>query len=187
MNIGIGVESGVNLTTGSHNIMIGNGTRASSEDTSRYLNIGNLIFGTGVSENQQNLEGQVRIGPTTPSINNSTGALIIGGGVGVSGMLNVSTFGGSIESLSGNGEVNTADQFTDFTTQGINIYTLKDGVSGQLKIVTMVGGGGTGFLLPDTKTGFTAIVFNQVGDSVTLAFRDSLGWMVVSNYNTTIY
>ena len=37
-----------------------------------------------------------------------------------------------------------------------------------------------------TKTGFTTITFNDVGDSVTLQYFTTLGWMILSNNGCTV-
>ena len=42
----IGFEAGKSTTTGGYNILIGYQTETPTEDTSRYLNIGNLITGS---------------------------------------------------------------------------------------------------------------------------------------------
>jgi hypothetical protein len=59
--------SGTNLTTGSNNIIIGNDIGATSTTMTRGLNIGNLIFGTGLNGSGTTLSsGNVGIGTTSP-------------------------------------------------------------------------------------------------------------------------
>ncbi len=61
--------------------------------------------------------------------------------------------------------------------------TLADGKRGQLLTIkiTAIDGNGTWTLTPTTKTGFTSLVFEAVGDLVTLLFVDSTtGWIVIS-------
>jgi hypothetical protein len=50
----------------------------------------------------------------------------------------------------------------------------------------MVAHGGDGTLTPTTKTGYSTITFNSAGDSVTLQFYTTLGWMILSNYGATV-
>lgn len=93
---------------------------------------------------------------------------------------------GTVQALSGAGAVNLTTCTTKLTTTGANALTLADGTAGQIKIITMISDGGDGTLTPTTKTGYTTITFNDVGDSVILQFHTTVGWMVVSNYGCTI-
>jgi trimeric autotransporter adhesin len=66
-NIALGWQAGDNITTGSNNIIIGHNVEAVSDSVSNRLNIGNLIFGTGVDGEGTTLSsGNVGIGTTTP-------------------------------------------------------------------------------------------------------------------------
>ena len=66
-NIGIGYNTGDTLTTGSYNIYIGNDMDARAVDESNKLNIGNLIFGTGIDAISTNISsGNIGIGVTDP-------------------------------------------------------------------------------------------------------------------------
>jgi hypothetical protein len=90
------------------------------------------------------------------------------------------------QALSGEGAVNLTTLSTAFTATGTaNALSLADAVNGQIKIVTMVGDGGTGtntgVLTPTTtKTGFTSVALNNPGDSVTLQFYTTAGWIITS-------
>jgi hypothetical protein len=95
-------------------------------------------------------------------------------------------FSMSTSSLSGAGAVNVSSVTTKITSTGANALTLADGSDGQIKILVMVVDGGDATLTPTTKTGFSTIVFNDVGDSCMLVFFTTLGWMVVSNNGCTI-
>lgn len=71
---------------------------------------------------------------------------------------------------------------------GFDSGTLADGKSGQhLTIeVTEVTGSGTWTLTPTTATGFSSILFNAVGDYVTLIYiDDSVGWIIASKSLTS--
>ena len=101
------------------------------------------------------------------------------------------TFGGpvfctDIQALSGAGAVNVTALITEVTTTGADALTLADGTNGQFKIIRMVADGGDGTLTPTTKTGFSTITFNDVGDTAVLQFRTTTGWWVVSNYGCTV-
>ena len=72
------------------------------------------------------------------------------------------------------------------TTTAANALTLANGTNGQLLTIVMVVDGGDGTLTPTTKTGFSTIVFGDVGDSVILQYFTTLGWMVLSNNGATV-
>lgn len=91
-----------------------------------------------------------------------------------------------IQALSGAGAIDVLNAITKVTTTGANALTLADGTNGQEKTIVMVVDGGDGTLTPTTKTGYTTITFNDLGDCVTLRFYTTLGWMVISNYGCTI-
>lgn len=70
-NIGIGYQAGYNITTASSSIIIGSHVNAPSATLDGQLNIGNLIYGTGVysgtTRSSTPTSGNVGIGSTTPS------------------------------------------------------------------------------------------------------------------------
>lgn len=105
----------------------------------------------------------------------ATGAVKIGHGFG----------GASNQALSGAGAVNLTTLVTEVTSTGANALTLANGFAGQIKVITMIVDGGDATLTPTTKTGFSTIVFNDIGDGVTLAYT-SVGWIVVGNFGCTI-
>jgi hypothetical protein len=87
----------------------------------------------------------------------------------------------SQQALSGAGAVNLTTLITNVTSTGANALTLANGTSGQIKIIRMVVDGGDATLTPTTKTGFSTITFNDVGDTVVLQYVTTLGWMLISN------
>lgn len=95
-------------------------------------------------------------------------------------------FGGSTQALSGAGAVNLTSLTTKVTSTGANALTLADGFDGQMKIIVMVVDGGDATLTPTTKTGFTTITFNDIGDGVTLVFTTTTGWICVGNNGATL-
>lgn len=93
---------------------------------------------------------------------------------------------GTVTAISGAGAVPVTASTVRLTTTGANALTLTDGTNGQLLTIVMAVDGGDGTLTPTTKTGYSTITFNDVGDAVVLQFFTTLGWMIVSNYGTTV-
>lgn len=93
---------------------------------------------------------------------------------------------GSTTTRSGAGAIPITASTVKLTTTGANALTLADGVDGQILRIVMVVDGGDGTLTPTTKTGYSTITFNDVGDAVALQFFTTLGWMIVSNYGATV-
>lgn len=68
INIGSNVTvANSNITTGSNNIIIGNDVQAASATASNQLNIGNLIFGTGLFGSGTTITGNIGIGTASPN------------------------------------------------------------------------------------------------------------------------
>lgn len=93
---------------------------------------------------------------------------------------------GTVATRSGAGAIPITAATVRLTTTGANALTLANGVDGQILSIVMVVDGGDGTLAPTTETGFTTITFNDVGDSVTLQYFTTLGWMILSNYGCTV-
>jgi hypothetical protein len=74
-NTALGYDTGPTLTTGTGNILIGSGADVPTATTSDFLNIGNLIFATGMTGTLSAPAGYVGIGTTAP-----TGTLDVEGG-----------------------------------------------------------------------------------------------------------
>lgn len=64
---------------------------------------------------------------------------------------------------------------------GGDTFTLADGVTGQVKFVTMESSTGTATITPTNAAGFTSITFNAAGDSVILFFTDSKWYCMGGN------
>jgi hypothetical protein len=129
-------------------------------------------------------------GPVTSTngfIGNVTGAVTGGVTGNVTGDLTGRVFG-TVATRSGAGAVPLTAATVQVTTTGsAAALTLANGTVGQiLTIVMTTDGGGDGTLTPTTKTGYTTITFNDVGDTVTLQYFTTLGWMLVSNVGATI-
>lgn len=127
-------------------------------------------------------------GPVT-STNGFVGAVtgnITGNVTGnVTGDLTGRTFG-TVGTRSGAGAVPITSATVRLTTTGADALTLANGANGQILSIVMVADGGDGTLTPTTKTGFSTITFTAVGNSVTLQYFTTLGWMILSNNGATV-
>ena len=134
--------------------------------------------------------------PITTAGSAGAGALVVSGGLatGAASYLggDVTMAGAAITSsatLSGAGAIPITTSLVKFTSTGAaNALTLANGVDGQrLTIVHDVKGTlGTGVLTPTTKTGFSTITFTNAGDTVSLVYVTTRGWMVTGSYLATI-
>jgi hypothetical protein len=93
---------------------------------------------------------------------------------------------GTIGARSGAGAVPLTSSVVRLTTTGADALTLANGSNGQILTIVMVVDGGDGTLTPTTKTGFSTITFDAVGNSVTLQYFPTQGWMIVSSYGATV-
>jgi len=159
----------------------------SGTESARFSGSSNLLIG-GTTDITGS--GGLKVFGTTASTNTTSGALIIGGGVGVAGAIFV---GGivatSSATLSGAGAIPITTSLVKFTsTAAANALTLANGVDGQrLTVVHDVKGTlGTGVITPTTKTGFSTITLTTAGDSVSLVYVTTRGWMVTGSYLATI-
>ena len=94
---------------------------------------------------------------------------------------------GGVQSLSGAGAVDLDNLITELTTTGADALTLADGTtSGQIKIINMIVDGGDGTLTPTTFANGTTITFDAVGESATLVWNSTVGWIATSTVGATI-
>jgi hypothetical protein len=93
---------------------------------------------------------------------------------------------GTVTTRSGAGAVPITAGTVRLTTTGADALTLANGANGQILSIVMVADGGDGTLTPTTKTGFSTITFDAVGDSVTLQYFTTLGWMILANNGATV-
>ena len=94
---------------------------------------------------------------------------------------------GGVQSLSGAGAVDLTNLVTELTTTGANALTLADGTtSGQMKIVNMIVDGGDGTLTPTSFANGTTITFDAVGESATLVWNSTIGWVATSVNGATV-
>ena len=99
------------------------------------------------------------------------------------------TITGGVQALSGAGAADLTNLVTELTTAaGAAAVTLADGsTSGQVKIINhIVDGGGTATVTPTTFANGTTIAFDAVGESVTLVWNSTVGWVATSVNGATV-
>ena len=99
------------------------------------------------------------------------------------------TITGGVQALSGAGAADLVNLVTELTTgAGAAAVTLADGsTSGQVKIINhIVDGGGTATVTPTTFANGTSIAFDAVGESVTLVWNSTVGWVATSVNGATV-
>ena len=99
------------------------------------------------------------------------------------------TIRGGVQALSGAGAADLTNLITELTTAaGAAAVTLADGsTSGQVKIINhIVDGGGTATVTPTTFANGTTIAFDAVGESVTLVWNSTVGWVATSVNGATV-
>lgn len=121
------------------------------------------------------------------------GKALVQGAVGSDGSLryvkvgDVGTVYGGVPAVSGSSAkaggtlaVPITGRVCALTTSGVEALTLANGVPGQRLTCYLASTGGDGTMTPATKTGFTAVVFHTVGDTVALEYiDDTVGWIVL--------
>ena len=91
--------------------------------------------------------------------------------------------GTSVQSLSGAGAVNLTTGITEVTTTGAgDALTLANGVAGQEKTIVHGVDGGSFVLTPTTKTGWSTFTSTVAGESITLVYLTTRGWVVKGSY-----
>jgi hypothetical protein len=71
------------------------------------------------------------------------------------------------------------------STAGAHAGAMANGTNGQIKIITMITDGGNSVVTPAALAGYTTITFNDVGDSATLVFTNSM-WVLLSHVGCTL-
>lgn len=93
----------------------------------------------------------------------------------------------STDTLSGAGAISVTKDTTKFTSTGSGqALTLANGTDGQIKHIIHDVDGGSGVLTPTTKTGFSTVTFVNAGDSVSLEYVTTRGWIVIGSYGSVI-
>ena len=97
---------------------------------------------------------------------------------------------GTPDTRTGAGAVSVATLTTKIVTGGVaDALTLADGTAGQIKTIVLdvvTTGGDTAVLTPATKTGFTTVTFAAAGNTVTLQFFATRGWMVIASFGAVV-
>jgi hypothetical protein len=120
---------------------------------------------------------------TAASLTATGGSLAVTGGIAMTGLL---VFSDS-QALSGAGAIDPAKPTTLFTSTGASqALTLANGTNGQIKTIIHVVDGGSGVLTPSTKTGFSTITFTAAGDSATLQYLTTRGWIILGTRGVTV-
>jgi hypothetical protein len=138
-----------------------------------------------------NPSGRVKIGvgSSIPAVGDFSAT-----GLAVTGTLSstgAATFGGAVTTssttLSGAGAIPITTSLVKFTsTGGAQALTLANGSDGQRLTIVHDVDGGSGVLTPTTKTGFSTVTFTNAGDTVSLVYVTTRGWMVTGSYLATI-
>jgi hypothetical protein len=90
---------------------------------------------------------------------------------------------GTPNAMTGAGAVSVDTLTTKLTTTGASqALTLANGTDGQIKTIIHDVDGGSAVLTPTTKTGYTTITFTNAGESATLQYVTTRGWIILSLY-----
>ena len=123
---------------------------------------------------------------------NSGGLIAMNNQVAISGKLSTTQVTISTESSqTGPGAVPIDKGRNEITTNATgNALTLANAVDFGA-IITLIyvaetAPGDTAILIPTTRNGYASITFNDIGDTVTLVYGDTIGWSIMSVYNATI-
>ena len=93
----------------------------------------------------------------------------------------------TVQALSGAGAVSLNTLHTALTTTGAQAQTLANGVNGQIKTIINVSSSGTNAvtITPSNLRGYTSIVLNAPGETVTCIFKNSNWNIIAGNGYTT--
>lgn len=87
----------------------------------------------------------------------------------------------STATLSGAGAVSIVKGVTKLTTTGASqALSLANGTDGQVISIVHDVDGGSAILTPTTATGYTTITFTAVGETATLMYVTTRGWVIIS-------
>jgi hypothetical protein len=117
-----------------------------------------------------------------------TGSSTLTGNLTSNGAL-ISTPEALAPALNAGAAVGVTTLTSTIAVNGTNAVTLANGTgNGQIKtiICTAVTAAGTATVTPTTANGFTSIAFTAAGQSVTLQYFSTGGWVILSVRNATI-
>lgn len=87
------------------------------------------------------------------------------------------------DALSGPGAVSVTTSSTEVTTTGVaDALTLANGTNGQIKVIVHGVDGGSFVLTPSTKTGWSTFTSTAAGESITVQYFTTRGWIVIGSY-----
>jgi len=139
---------------------------------------GNTTFGGTITGGASS---DITINTDKFTVEASTGNTLIAGTLTLAG-----AFINTPSVRNGAGAVPVTSPVCRLTSTGNNeALTLADGVAGQRLTIIHEVDGGSAVLTPTTATGFATITFTNVGDSATLVFLDTKGWMIESLHGAT--
>jgi hypothetical protein len=179
-SVGIGggnINAGGTITSGG-NLTVGTAVLGSAAAFTITGGAGNMTItaGTGASRTMT-LQ-------TTTSGSTATDALTINA---TQDLTYTATMRVSTDTLSGAGAVSVTKDTTKLTSTGIGqAITLANGTDGQIKRIIHDVDGGSMVLTPATKTGWSTATFTNAGDSLTLEYVTTRGWIVMGNYLTVV-
>lgn len=114
--------------------------------------------------------------------NSATFAFLKTGDTAISGKLTA-----TVQAISGPGAINLSTLSTAYTSTGASqSLTLANGSDGQIKTIAHVSDGGSGILIPMSRSGYSSITLTNAGDAVTLQFFSGAGWIVIGQKGVTI-
>ena len=116
-----------------------------------------------------------------------TGATTLTGNLTANGAI-ISTPQALAPALNAGAAVGVTTLTSTIAVNGVNAVTLANGTNGQLKTIvcTAVTAAGTATLTPTTKNGFTTVAFTTAGQTVTLQYFSTGGWVVISSRGATV-
>ena len=121
------------------------------------------------------------------AIADSIADLIVSGSAATLGNVTASLYIGSTQALSGAGAANVTTETTKITSTGVaDAISLANGTDGQTKTVLHDVDGGSFVLTPTTKTGWSTFTSTAAGESITMRYVTTRGWIVIGSYLGTI-
>jgi hypothetical protein len=179
-NVLIGSNAGYNLTTGNSNIAIGQNVDLPSSSLSGQLNIGNLIFGTGLYDgsvlSSTPVSGNIGIGTSSPGQKLSVAGDILGNNI----------IGSYFTATSSTVSIFPYASTTALTVAGTNGLQLASGLNGPLQAVNglvsststlSIAYGGTGL---STAPSYGQLLLGNASGGYTLTSTSTLGILASS-------
>lgn len=107
--------------------------------------------------------------------------------VTATGKVGAAWFAGATQTLSGAGAADVVTETTKITSTGVDdAITLANGIDGQTKTVLHDVDGGSFVLTPTTKAGWSTFTSTAAGESITMRYVTTRGWIVIGSFGGTI-